>query len=113
MMCAFAGPPRIVRLHGRGEVVVPADPRFERLLASCDFDGPAVAEARRAIVLVEVSRVSDSCGYGVPLMRYEGQRPHMDAWAAKKMRVGGSEALAEYQREKNATSLDGLPAVEL
>lgn len=113
MMCAFAGPPRIVRLHGRGEVVVPADPRFARLLASCDFDGPGMPEARRAIVLVEVSRVADSCGYGVPLMRYEGRRPHLDAWAAKKLRVGGSGALADYQREMNATSLDGLPAVEL
>ena len=46
-------------------------------------------------------------------MSYEGRRPHADAWAAKKLRVGGDEALVEYQREKNLESIDGLPAVEL
>jgi hypothetical protein len=59
-----------------------------------------------------VRRVADSCGYGVPLMRFEGLRPHAPAWAAKKVRVGGTEALDAYQREKNARSLDGLPAVD-
>jgi hypothetical protein len=112
MLCAFAGPPRIVRLHGRGEVIAAADPRFAELLERCSFVEPEVAESRRAIVLVDIQRVADSCGYGVPLMGYEGQRPHMDAWAAKKLRVGGRDALAEYQREKNARSIDGLPAFE-
>jgi hypothetical protein len=64
-------------------------------------------------VLVDVDRVADSCGYGVPLMSYEGLRPHSDAWAAKKLRVGGPDALLDYQREKNEQSIDGLPAVEL
>ena len=112
MLCAFAGPPRIVRLHGRGEVVAAADPRFDGLLARCDFAPGPVEEAQRAIVLVSVSRVADSCGYGVPLMSYEGQRPHMEAWAAKKLRTGGPQALLDYQREKNAHSIDGLPAIE-
>ena len=111
MLCAFEGPPRILRLHGRGEVVEPSEPRFGELLERCAFDEPAVAEARRTIVLVHVSRVADSCGYGVPLMSYEGQRPHQDAWAAKRLRTGGPEALADYQRENNAESLDGLPAL--
>jgi hypothetical protein len=87
--------------------------RFDELSARCEFEQPAVAEARRAIVVVEVTRVADSCGYGVPLMSYEGRRPHQDAWAEKKVRVGGTESLFDYQREKNAASLDGLPAVEL
>ena len=113
MFCAFEGPPRIVRLHGRAEVVVAADPRFDELAERCEFDLPAVPEARRAIVLVDVDRVADACGYGVPLMTYEGRRPHSDAWAAKKLRVGGPEALLDYQREKNGHSIDGLPAVEL
>ena len=69
--------------------------------------------SRRAIVLVHVSRIGDSCGYGVPLMSFEGRRPHMNAWAEKKVRVGGPEALQDYQREKNSLSLDGLPAVDL
>ncbi|HUA72425.1 MAG TPA: pyridoxamine 5'-phosphate oxidase family protein [Solirubrobacteraceae bacterium] len=113
MLCAFEGPPRILRLHGRGEVVVASDSRFEQLMELCEFPEPSTPEARRAVVLVEVERIADSCGYGVPLMKHEGDRPHMALWAAKKVRVGGSEALAEYQREKNSVSIDGLPAVDL
>jgi hypothetical protein len=113
MFCAFAGPPRILRLHGRGRILSAADGEFDELAARCEFPEPATPEARRAIVLVEVDRVADSCGYGVPLMSYEGQRPHMELWAAKKVRVGGSDALLDYQREHNSVSLDGLPAVDL
>ena len=113
MLCAFSGPPRIVRIHGRGEVIPADDPRFEELVERHGFDQPEHAEARRAIVLVEATRISDSCGYGVPLMTYEGAREHADLWAAKRLRTGGPEALREYQREKNAVSLDGLPAVEI
>ena len=113
MLCAFEGPPRIVRLHGRAELILAADERFAPMLERARFSEPVLAESRRAIMLVDVQRVADSCGYGVPLMSYEGQRQHMDAWAAKKVRTGGAEALAEYQREKNARSIDGLPAIEL
>jgi hypothetical protein len=113
MLCAFEGPPRIVRLHGRGSVVIASDPGFAELLDACGFAEPAVPEARRAIVTVALDRVADSCGYGVPLMSHQGWRPHSDLWAAKKLRVGGPDALVEYQREKNLVSIDGLPAVEL
>jgi len=113
MFCAFQGPPRILRLHGRGEVIPASDQRFSELTELCGFAVPETPEARRAIVLVEVSRVADSCGYGVPLMTHEGERPHMPLWAAKKVRVGGGEALLDYQREKNSLSIDGLPAVDL
>lgn len=111
MLCAFEGPPRILRLHGRGEVVPADDPRFEELYERAGFEAPHEVEAaRRAIVLVDVTRVADSCGYGVPLMRYEGERPHMEAWAEKKLRVGGEEEIAAYIAEKNTESIDGLPA---
>ncbi len=113
MLCAFEGPPRILRLHGRGEVVVPDDPDFGELLERARFEQPAAAEARRAVVLVHVERIADSCGYGVPLMSYEGVRPHQDAWAAKRLRVGGPDALLDYQLEKNSRSIDGLPALDL
>ncbi len=113
MLCAFDGPPRIVRLHGRGSVVQAGDPGFDELLSSLDFDVDGVPEARRSIVLVELDRIADSCGYGVPVMRYEGRREHLDLWAAKKLRVGGPDALLDYQREMNELSIDGLPAVEL
>ena len=113
MLCAFEGPPRILRLHGRGEVVTPDDERFAELLERCAFDEPAIEESRRSIVLVHVSRIADSCGYGVPLMSYEGEREHARKWAEKKMRVGGREAIRDYQRKKNAESIDGLPALEV
>jgi hypothetical protein len=112
MLCAFEGPPKILRLHGRGEVVPAGDPRFDDLLERLDFDELGPPEARRAVVLVHVTRMADSCGYGVPLMSYEGERPHHDASIRKKLRTGGPEALVDYQREKNAQSLDGLPAVD-
>jgi predicted pyridoxine 5'-phosphate oxidase superfamily flavin-nucleotide-binding protein len=112
MLCAFDGPPKIVRFHGRGEVVTPGDARFEELIERCGFSEPSLPEARRTVIVVDVDRISDSCGYGVPLMSYEGQRPHSEAWAAKKLRVGGQEAISEYQRQKNATSIDGLAALD-
>jgi hypothetical protein len=112
MLCAFEGPPRILRLHGRGQVVTADDPRFEELIERCDFDEPEVAQARRAVVLVEVKRIADSCGYGVPLMSFEGLRPHADQWAQKRIRTGGPDAIRDYQREKNVESLDGLPALD-
>ena len=113
MLCAFEGPPRILRLHGRGEVVLPGEERFAELLGRARFAQPAVPESRRAIVRVEVARVADSCGYGVPLLSHVGQRPHMDAWAEKKVRVGGTQALLDYQQTNNTVSIDGLPAVEV
>jgi hypothetical protein len=113
MFCAFEGPPKILRLHGRGEVVAPGDARFDELLERCAFDELGPPEARRAIVVVHVERIADSCGYGVPLLSYESERPHHDAWAQKKLRSRGPGALLDYQREKNSHSLDGLPAVEL
>jgi hypothetical protein len=113
MLCAFEGPPRILRLHGRGEIVPADDPRFAELLDRAGFEYPhPVEEARRAIVVVDVVRIADSCGYGVPLMSYEGERPHMQAWAEKKMRVGGGEAIEAYVAEKNSVSIDGLPALD-
>src|SRR5262245_33097325 len=101
MFCAFAGPPTIVRLHGRGDTIEPGDPEWNALR-------PQFPEASaRAIVRVRVERASESCGYGVPLYGYEGERTAMAAWAEKK----GPEGLAKYQREKNAASLDGLPGL--
>lgn len=100
MFCAFEGPPRIVRLHGRGEVVYPDHPEFAPLLS-----GFAPCTGARAVIRISVTRISDSCGYSVPLLRYEGERDQLDRWAEKK----GPEGLADYRRTKNAGSIDGLP----
>jgi hypothetical protein len=110
MLCAFEGPPRILRLHGEARVVLPDDVEFEPLLAA-GFQEPAAPEARRAVIVVAVERIADSCGYGVPLLRHEGEREHRDLWAAKKLRTGGPDAFVDYQRENNERSIDGLPAV--
>ena len=110
MFCAFQGPPRIVRLHGRGESVPYDDPRFEELLASAPFEDASIPEARRSIIVVEVERISDSCGYGVPLMCFEGLREHHALSTAKKVRTMGIDAYRDHQRTRGARSLDGLPA---
>ncbi|MBS1676019.1 MAG: pyridoxamine 5'-phosphate oxidase family protein [Actinobacteria bacterium] len=113
MFCAFDGPPRILRLHGRGEVVFADDPRFGELCARAGFDPPHEIEvARRAVIVVAVERIADSCGYGVPLMSYEGERPHAEKAVEKKLRVGGEQALVDYMVEKNTVSIDGLPAFD-
>ena len=111
MLCAFKGPPKIVRFHGTGTVLEPGDAEYDEILEAADFEEPAVPESRRAIVRVEVARIADSCGYGVPLMEYEGERDHAKLWAEKKLRVGGVEALEDYVAEKNARSIDGLPGI--
>jgi hypothetical protein len=112
MLCAFDGPPRILRLHGTGTVHLPGEPEYAALLERCAFDEASVPEARRSIVTVDVTRVADSCGYGVPLMTYDGERDHARLWAEKRLRSKGPDALQRYQADKNAVSLDGLPAVD-
>ncbi|UCF47186.1 MAG: pyridoxamine 5'-phosphate oxidase family protein [Myxococcales bacterium] len=102
MFCAFEGPPRIVRVHGTGDVVEPSDEEFESLRAHFD-DYPAV----RSIIRVRASRISDSCGYGVPLYDYEGERDQLQRWADRK----GDDGIVQYQRDNNAESLDGLPSL--
>jgi hypothetical protein len=92
MLCAFEGPPRIVRLHGRGEVVPAAD----------------VGGGVRGAIRVHVERISDSCGHGVPLMEFVAERPQRARWVAAK----GPAGLRDYVAEKNAASIDGLPAVD-
>jgi Pyridoxamine 5'-phosphate oxidase len=102
LFCAFEGPPRILRLYGRGEVLETGTPGFEALRARF-----APEPGTRCIVRVELDRIADSCGYGVPLYRYEGDRSQLRAWAERQ----GPEGLRAYQREHNQRSIDGLPAL--
>jgi hypothetical protein len=102
MFCAFAGKPRIVRLHGRGDVLRPGEPGFDELLALF----PPVPGVR-SLIGIRAERVSSSCGYAVPLMAFEGQRDTLLDWAERK----GPDAIEDYWAEKNAVSIDGLPAV--
>lgn len=102
MFTAFDGRPNIVRLHGRGEVVLPGDARFPDLRPAFS-DHPGV----RSIIVIAVQRVSDSCGYAVPHMEYVEDRKVLDLSNAKK----GEDGLAIYRRTKNSASLDGLPGL--
>ena len=102
MLCAFQGPPRIVRFHGRGVVFEPRDPEFAALRPQFPAEPPA-----RAIVQISVDRIADSCGYGVPLLSFERDRRQLPEWVARK----GDEGLREYQVRKNRLSIDGLPAL--
>ena len=112
MLCAFEGPPRIVRFHGRGEAILPDDARFDALLAEADFEDASLPEARRSIIVVDVTRVSDSCGYGVPLMTFEGLRDHHALSTEKALRTLGPDGYAARRATQNARSLDDLPALD-
>jgi hypothetical protein len=113
MFCAFEGPPRIVRLHGRGSATQIGEPGFDRLFAELQFAGIDAAEhGARSIVTVEVERIADSCGYGVPLMAYEGPRTQQLAWIQSRLRQHGPNGVVDYAAEENAESLDGLPGID-
>ena len=103
MLCAFEGPPNIMRLYGRGEVLRRGSPEYAKVLGSA-FGGVEPLGARQ-IVKLHVDLVQTSCGYGVPLFEYRGERPSLDNWARSK----GEEGIQAYWREKNLVSIDGLP----
>lgn len=103
MWCAFEGPPRIVRVHGTGSVVGPDHADWTDWQARFGSHRGA-----RAVVVVDVVRVADSCGYAVPLMDFVGERTRLTEWSDAR----ADEQLAQYRRERNATSIDGLPAFD-
>lgn len=103
MTCAFEGPPLILRLYGRGRVAMRGGDEYRSLLAA-HFSGAEPAGARQIIVL-DIDLVLTSCGYGVPVMRFEEERPSLTRWAESK----GEDGLKAYRREHNAASMDGLP----
>jgi Pyridoxamine 5'-phosphate oxidase len=112
MFCAFDGRPRIVRLHGHAEVLDKESPDFDALLSRFDRAAvPGSEPGMRSLVRVTVERVSDSCGFDVPLMSFEGRRPQRLAWLENRLR-GGEGALGEYVASHNEHSIDGLPGLE-
>jgi predicted pyridoxine 5'-phosphate oxidase superfamily flavin-nucleotide-binding protein len=102
MFCSFQGPPKILRLHGRGRVVEAGDPEFASLRGMF-----GAFEGVRSVIVVAVRRVAESCGFGVPKMRYEGEREQLQAWARSK----GPEGLGKYREERNRVGLNGMPGV--
>jgi Pyridoxamine 5'-phosphate oxidase len=102
MLCAFEGAPLILRLYGRGRVLARQSPEYAEMLGSV-FDGIEPPGARQIVVL-DVDLVQTSCGYGVPLFGFTGERPTLRRWAEAK----GEEGIEEYWRTKNVVSIDGL-----
>ena len=102
MFCAFEQRPRIVRIHGRGRVVEHAEAEFTALR-----DRFPPLEGARAIIVIEDLRVSESCGFGVPILEYAGDRTQLQDWTRKK----GLEGMKQYRVERNRRSLDGLPGI--
>jgi Pyridoxamine 5'-phosphate oxidase len=103
MFCAFQGPPKILRLYGRGRVFEPGHPEFQSLANRFP-----VHEGARAVIGIEISRIADSCGFGVPLLKFEEQRGQLSAWSQKL----GPAGLERYRREKNSRSIDSLSGLE-
>jgi hypothetical protein len=100
MFCAFEGNPWIVRLFGTPTMMQPGEDGWDELVGLF----PPQRGSRQVFVL-DIDLVLTSCGFGVPLYSFEGDRDVLDSWAAKK----GDDGLLAYQREKNAESLDGFP----
>ena len=99
LFCAFEGRPLIVRLYGRGRVVEPDDDSWDVLIAEFP-EYPGV----RSVIVVDVERVADSCGFAVPLYEYKGERSQLIAYAEKK----GPEGMERYKALKNRASIDGI-----
>lgn len=103
MFCGFEGRPKIIRLHGNGQVILEDHAEYAAL--SRRFPQRL---GQRAIIRIHLTRISTSCGFGVPTYNFVAQRDALDSWAASK----DSVQLDAYRREKNAKSIDGLAALE-
>ncbi len=99
LFCAFEGRPLIVRLYGRGRVVEPGDPDWDALIGRFP-EYPGI----RSIIVVDLERVADSCGFAVPLYEYRGERSQLIDYAEKK----GPKAMAQYRARENRASIDGI-----
>jgi hypothetical protein len=104
MFCAFQGPPLILRLYGGGEVLEPDHPDFGAIGANFD-----ARPGMRTIIRVGLTRIADSCGFGVPIYEHVRDRDQLQRWSDNK----GPDGLAEFKKEKNAVSIDGLPALQM
>ena len=111
MFCAFAGPPKIIRLHGQGRVVPEQDPEFAALLPEFSLDDDTLALAR-GIVVVETTRISDSCGFVVPRMDLVTERDQLMRWGEQQQAKNGEIWKELYMSAKNARSIDSLPGYD-
>ena len=100
MFCSYDGPPNILRLYGKGFAVLPGSEYWE--MYASHFK---IYASTRQIIVANIDLVQTSCGFGVPLFDYKGERDIHFEWAEKK----GDAGLRKYVLGKNLKSLDGLP----
>ncbi|HEU0282189.1 MAG TPA: pyridoxamine 5'-phosphate oxidase family protein, partial [Gallionella sp.] len=100
MFCAFEGAPLIMRLYGKANVIHPRDAEWGELLALF----PPLPGARQIFVL-DIDLVQTSCGAGVPLFDYAGEREALNEWSRKK----GEAGVRQYWQDKNQVSIDNIP----
>ena len=100
MFCSFEGSPLILRLYGQAKTIHPWQAEWASLIS----EFPPLPGARQIIEL-QIDLVHSSCGMGVPLFDYAGERDQLLNWAEKK----GAQGIREYQLKKNSLSLDGKP----
>ena len=100
MFCSFTQQPLILRLYGQGSAIRPRDAEW----ADLDRLFPATPGTRQ-IIKLGIESVQTSCGHGVPLYDYGGDRETLIRWAEKK----GEDGLQQYWQDKNQVSIDGLP----
>lgn len=112
MFCAFEGPPKVLRLHGTGRVLQSGDPDFQELLTAFDLT-PELELTLRSIIDIDVTRISDSCGFGVPRMEFVEERRQLVRWALHQRRGHGDEWKTKFVAWNNLKSLDGLPGMDI
>jgi len=110
MFCSFEHETKILRLYGTGRIVLPGAPEWARLAERFPATGYGSNQAsRRAIIVVDLDRIADSCGYAVPVMELTRERDVLVRYDEKK----SAAQLSAYRAEKNAVSIDGLPALDV
>jgi len=100
MFCAFEGEPLILRLYGQARAIHHKDSDWPELIGLFE-----PLPGARQIYELAVDMVQTSCGAGVPLYDYVGDRDELNAWSASK----GEEGVRAYWHEKNQVSIDGKP----
>jgi hypothetical protein len=99
MFCSFTAAPMILRLFGRGQVILPNTSAWPRFAAHFpNYIGV------RQIIVADITRVQTSCGFAVPRMEFITQRDTLFRWAEAQ----GEDGLAAFQCEHNRISIDGL-----
>ncbi len=98
MFCAFEGKPNILRIYGHANSVYPGDPSWNELIRLF----PELPGTRQ-LIDIHIDHIQNSCGMGVPILRFQNERDELLCWAEKK----GPDGISEYWKEKNKVSIDG------